>query len=75
MRGPETTKHKHITRIDHPNKRTFGYNIRGAWQGKKYGTIFRDRICGDRLAASAAAIECRDVFHLRGFLARMLAGV
>jgi hypothetical protein len=60
MRGPKTTKHKNITRIDHPAKRTFGYNVRVAWQGQTYGKFFSDRVHGDRLAALAAAIEWRD---------------
>ena len=60
MRGPRTTRHKNITRIDHPAKRTFGYNVRVAWKGQKYGKFFSDRVFGDRLAALAAAIEWRD---------------
>lgn len=60
MRGPKSTKHKNITRIDHPAKRTHGYNVRIAWQGKKYGKFFSDRIYGDRLAALDAAIAWRD---------------
>jgi hypothetical protein len=60
MRSPKTTRHKNITRIDHPAKRTFGYNVRVAWKGLKYGKFFSDRVHGDRLGALAAAIEWRD---------------
>lgn len=60
MRGPKTTRHKNITRIDHPAKRTFGYNVRVAWKGQKYGKFFSDQKHGDRLGALAAAIEWRD---------------
>lgn len=60
MRGPRTTRHKNITRIDHPAKRTHGYNVRVAWKGEKYGKFFSDRIHGDRLAALDAAIAWRD---------------
>lgn len=42
MRGPRTTKHKNITRIDHLAKRTHGYNVRVAWQGQTYGTCFSE---------------------------------
>jgi AP2 domain len=59
-RGPRTTKHKNITRIDHPAKRTHGYNVRVAWKGEKYGKFFSDRIHGDRLAALDAAIAWRN---------------
>jgi hypothetical protein len=56
----KTTRHKNITRIDHPAKRTYGYNVRVAWKGKKYGKFFSDGVYGDRLGALAAAIEWRD---------------
>jgi exoribonuclease R len=59
-RGPKTTKHKNITRIDHPAKRTHGYNVRVAWKGEKHGKFFSDRIYGDRLAALDAAIAWRN---------------
>jgi len=60
MRGPKTTRHKNITRIDHPPKRTYGYNVRVCWKGQKYGKFFSDTVYGDRLGALAAAIEWRD---------------
>jgi hypothetical protein len=60
MRGPKTTRHKNITRIDHPAKRTHGYNVRIAWKGEKHGKFFSDRVYGDRLGALAAAVEWRD---------------
>jgi hypothetical protein len=60
MRGPRTTRHKNITRIDHPAKRTHGYNVRIAWKGEKYGKFFSDRVYGDRLGALSAAIDWRD---------------
>jgi hypothetical protein len=59
-RGPRTTNHKNITRIDHPTKRTHGYNVRIAWKGEKHGKFFSDRIYGDRLAALDAAIIWRN---------------
>jgi AP2 domain len=60
MRGPKSTKHKNITRIDHAAKMTYGYNVRIAWQGKKYGKFFSDKVYGDRLAALDAAIGWRN---------------
>jgi AP2 domain len=60
MRGPKTTKYKNITRIDHPAKRTHGYNVRVSWQGQKYGKFFSDQKHGDGLAALDAAIAWRD---------------
>ena len=60
MRGPRSTRHKNITRIDHPNKRTFGYNVRVAWKGEKYGKFLSYNLYGDRLGALAAAVEWRD---------------
>ncbi len=60
MRGPKTTRYKNITRIDHPAKRTFGYNVRIAWKAQKYGKFFSDAVYGDRLAALDAAIEWRN---------------
>jgi AP2 domain len=60
MRGPRTTKHKNITRIDHPKKNTYGYNVRVAWKGQKYGKFFSDKVYGDRLAALDAALQWRD---------------
>lgn len=59
-RGPRTTRHKNITRIDHPAKHTFGYNVRVTWKGQKYGKFFSDSVYGDRLAALDAAIAWRD---------------
>jgi hypothetical protein len=58
--GPRTTKHKNITRIDHPTKATHGYNVRIAWKGKKHGKFFSDRVYGNQLAALHAAITWRD---------------
>ncbi|GAB4157360.1 MAG: hypothetical protein Fur005_11300 [Roseiflexaceae bacterium] len=60
MRSPKTTRHKNITRIDHPDKHTFGYNVRIMWCGKRYCKFFSDGIYGDRLAALDAAIEWRN---------------
>ncbi|MDZ4718155.1 MAG: AP2/ERF family transcription factor [Roseiflexaceae bacterium] len=60
IRGPRTTRHKNVTRIDHPIKRTHGYTVRIAWKGAKHGKFFSDRVHGDRLGALAAAIEWRD---------------
>lgn len=60
MARPKTTRYKGITRIDHPPKKTYGYNVRVRWKGTTYGKFFSDRKYGDRLAALAAAIEWRD---------------
>jgi hypothetical protein len=60
MARPKTTRYKGITRIDHPPKKTYGYNVRVRWKGTTYGKFFSDRKFGDRLAALAAAIEWRD---------------
>ena len=60
MRGPRTTRHKNITRIDHPPKNTYGYNVRICWKGQKHGKFFSDKVYGDRLGALAAAIDWRD---------------
>jgi hypothetical protein len=57
---PKTTRHKGITRIDYPPKRTFGYMARVPWQGKMHQKFFSDKKHGDRLGALAAALEWRD---------------
>jgi hypothetical protein len=57
---PKTTRHKGITRIDYPPKRTFGYMARVPWQGKMHQKFFSDKKYGDRLGALAAALEWRD---------------
>ncbi len=59
-RGPKTTRHKNITRIDHPPKRTYGYFVRVRWKGQNRSRFFSDKKHGDRLAALTAAIEWRD---------------
>lgn len=57
---PKTTKHKGITRIDHPAKRTFGYFVRVTWNKQRRSKFFSDSVCGDRLAALAASLEWRN---------------
>jgi len=57
---PKTTKHKGITRIDHPAKRTFGYFVRVTWNKQRRSKFFSDSVYGDRLAALTAAIEWRN---------------
>lgn len=57
---PKTTKHKGITRIDHPAKRTFGYFVRVTWNKQRRSKFFSDSVYGDRLAALSAALEWRD---------------
>ena len=59
-RRGKTTRHKGVTRIDHPAKRTFGYMVRVAWKGEIHHKFFSDKRCGDRLAALDAAIQWRD---------------
>jgi hypothetical protein len=63
MRGARTTRHKNITRIDHPAKKTYGYLVRVGWNGVKHNKFFSDRKHGDRLGALAAAIEWRDAIE------------
>lgn len=62
-RGPRTVKHKNITRIDHPAKRTHGYFVRVQWQGQRRTKFFSDKKCGDRLSALADAIAWRDAME------------
>lgn len=57
---PKTTKHKGITRIDHPAKRTFGYFVRVTWNKQRRSKFFSDSVYGDRLAALDAALEWRN---------------
>lgn len=57
---PKTTRHKGITRIDYPPKRTFGYMARVPWQGRMHQKFFSDKKYGDRLGALTAALEWRD---------------
>lgn len=57
---PKTTKHKGITRIDHPAKRTFGYFVRITWNKERRSKFFSDSVYGDRLAALSAALEWRN---------------
>ncbi len=56
-------KHKSITRIDHPAKRTFGYFVRVTWKKQTRSKFFSDRKCGGRLAALHCAIEWRDAIE------------
>lgn len=56
----KTTRHKSITRIDHPAKKTYGYFVRVCWKRTIKMKFFSDRKHGDRLAALDAAIEWRD---------------
>lgn len=60
MRGARTTRHKNITRVDHPAKRTFGYMVRVQWDGVMHYKFFSDKKHGDRLGSLAAAIDWRD---------------
>lgn len=57
---PKTTRHKGITRIDYPPKRTYGYMARVPWQGRMHQKFFSDKKYGDRLGALTAALEWRD---------------
>ncbi len=57
---PKTTRHKGITRIDYPPKRTYGYMSRVPWQGRMHQKFFSDKKYGDRLGALAAALDWRD---------------
>lgn len=57
---PKTTKHKGITRIDHPAKRTFGYFVRVTWNKERRSKFFSDSVCGDRLGALSAALDWRN---------------
>jgi hypothetical protein len=57
---PKTTKHKGITRIDHPAKRTFGYFVRVTWNKQRRSKFFSDSVYGDRLAALSVALEWRN---------------
>lgn len=58
---PKTTKHKGITRIDHPAKRTFGYFVRVTWNKQRRSKFFSDSVYGDRLAALDAALQWRNL--------------
>lgn len=60
MKKKRTVKHKNITRIDHPAKRTHGYFVRIQWKGERKAKFFSDGVYGDRLGALTAAIEWRD---------------
>lgn len=55
-----TTKHKNVTRVDHPRKNSFGYLVRIMWKGQRRGKFFSDQTYGDRLGALFAALEWRD---------------
>lgn len=58
---PKTTRHKGVTRIDHPAKRTFGYFVRVTWNKQRRSKFFSDSVYGDRLAALDAALEWRNL--------------
>ena len=60
QRGPRTTRHKGITRIDRPEKRTHGYQVRVFWRKQRHQSFFSDATYGDRLAALDAALRWRD---------------
>jgi hypothetical protein len=53
-------RHKNVTRIDHPTKRTHGYFVRIQWKGERRAKFFSDGVHGDRLAALDAALEWRN---------------
>lgn len=53
-------KHKNLTRIDHPAKRTHGYFVRVQWKGERRAKFFSDGVHGDRLAALDAALQWRN---------------
>jgi hypothetical protein len=55
-----TTKHKNITRVDHPKSRTHGYSVRIMWKGERRAKFFSDGVYGDRMGAFFAAKEWRD---------------
>lgn len=59
-RVARATRHKGITRVDYPPKKTYGYMVRVAWKGEIHQKFFSDKRCGDRLAALGAAIEWRN---------------
>lgn len=60
MMRKRTTKHKNITRVDHPKSRTHGYSVRIMWKGERRAKFFSDGVYGDRLGAFFAAKEWRD---------------
>lgn len=53
-------RHKNITRIDHPSKRTHGYFVRIQWKGERRMKFFSDGVYGDRLAALDEALAWRN---------------
>lgn len=53
-------RHKNITRIDHPTKRTHGYFVRIQWKGERRMKFFSDGVYGDRLSALDAALAWRN---------------
>jgi len=57
---PRKIRHKNITRIDHPSKRTYGYFVRVQWKGERKVKFFSDGVYGDRLAALDAALRWRN---------------
>ena len=59
-RAGRKIRHKNITRIDHPAKRTFGYFVRVQWNGERRTKFFSDGVYGDRLGALDAALEWRN---------------
>lgn len=73
-RGPRTTRHKGITRIDRPagaqpdGRRitaSYGYMVRVRWKNRMHQKWFSDRKHGDRLGALGAALDWRDAIERR----------
>lgn len=63
MAKTRTIRHKNITRIDHPAKRTFGYFVRVQWKGERRVKFFSDGVYGDRLAALDEALAWRNAME------------
>ncbi len=52
--------HKGVSRIDQPQRNTFGWYVRVSFNGKKQVKFFSDKVHGGKEAALEAAVEFRN---------------
>ena len=65
MKTKPSKKHKDISRIDHPAKRTFGYYVRVRHLGKIHSKFFADKKNGGKSKSLKAAIFWRNETEIR----------
>ncbi|NTU79191.1 MAG: AP2 domain-containing protein [Chloroflexales bacterium] len=59
-RQSKSVKHKNLTQVDRPDRKTHGFHVKLGWKGQVYQKWFGDAAYGDRLGALTAALAWRD---------------